>query len=87
MNQAASAFTKGFTAVEKGTGSLASGVKKFDEKGIQKIKDTYEDDFVSLKDRLQALGELSKDYTSFSEKQQGVDSEVKFIIQSPAYKK
>ena len=87
MNQAASAFTKGFTALEKGTGSLASGVKKFDEKGIQKIKDTYEDDFVSLKDRLQALGELSKDYTSFSEKQQGVDSEVKFIIQSPAYKK
>ena len=87
MNQAAGAFQKGFTALEKGTGSLASGVKKFDEKGIQKIKDTYEDDFVSLKDRLQALGELSKDYTSFSEKQQGVDSEVKFIIQSPAYKK
>ena len=87
MNKAASAFTKGFTALEKGTGSLASGVKKFDEKGIQKIKDTYEDDFVSLKDRLQALGDLSKDYTSFSEKQQGVDSEVKFIIQSPAYKK
>ena len=87
MNQAAGAFQKGFTALEKGTGFLASGVKKFDEKGIQKIKDTYEDDFVSLKDRLQALGELSKDYTSFSEKQQGVDSEVKFIIQSPAYKK
>ena len=87
MNQAAGAFQKGFTALEKGTGSLASGVKKFDEKGIQKIKDTYEDDFVSLKDRLQALGELSKDYTSFSEKQQGVGSEVKFIIQSPAYKK
>ena len=87
MNQAAGAFQKGFTALEKGTGFLASGVKKFDEKGIQKIKDTYEDDFVSLKDRLQALGELSKDNTSLYEKQQGEDSEEKFIIQSQAYKK
>lgn len=87
MSQAASAFQKGFTALEKGTGALAAGVEKFDKKGIQKIKDTYDDDVVSLKDRLQALGDLSQEYTSFSEKKQGVDSEVKFIIQSPAYKK
>lgn len=92
----ANKLRKGSNQVSKATGKVADGIGKlgegaselydgmseFDEEGIQKINDRYEDDFADLKDRLSALLELSKEYTNFSGIDDGMDGEVKFIIET-----
>ncbi len=62
-------------------------MNKFDDEGIQKINEKYEEDFLTLKDRLSALLDISKEYTNFSGIGTGMDGEVKFIIETAAIEK
>jgi len=55
---------------------------KFDQKGIQKLNNVYEDDIKTLKTRLEKLTDMSKDYTNFSGISKGMDGKVKFVIET-----
>ena len=61
-------------------------MERFDREGIQEINKRYEDDFISLKDRLEALLDISREYTNFSGIGDGMDGEVKFIIETKEIK-
>ena len=57
-------------------------MRKFDREGIQEINRIYEEDFEGLKDRLSALLDISEEYTNFTGIGDGMDGEVKFIIET-----
>lgn len=98
--QGADKLKKGSNKLDKATGKVFSGIKKlgdgaddlkegmerFDREGIQEINKRYEDDFIGLKDRLEALLDISREYTNFSGIGDGMDGEVKFIIETKEIK-
>lgn len=70
-----------------GASELASGMDEFNDKGVEKLNSTYEDDIKSILDRLDAVTEAGKDYKSFSGIGKGMDGEVKFVIETAAVEK
>lgn len=87
LHSSTAKVTDGITKLGEGAIDLKDGMAEFDEKGIQKINEKYEDDFLTLKDRLSALLDISKEYTNFSGIGTGMDGEVKFIIETAAIEK
>lgn len=87
LHSSTAKVTDGITKLGEGAIELKDGMAEFDEKGIQKINEKYEDDFLTLKDRLSALLDISKEYTNFSGIGTGMDGEVKFIIETAAIEK
>ncbi len=86
-------LVKGAGKLGSGTGTLAkgldtldSGFDKFRKKAIDKLLDVYHNDIKSLVDRLDALVDAGKEYTSFSGIPDGMDGEVKFIIETESVK-
>lgn len=84
LHRSTAKVTDGITKLGEGATELSDGMNKFDEEGIQKINEKYEEDFLSLKDRLSALLDISKEYNNFSGIGTGMDGEVKFIIETAA---
>ena len=72
----------GISKLDDGATELHDGMNQFDEEGIQEINKMYEEDFADLKDRLSALLDISKEYNNFSGIHDGMDGEVKFIIET-----
>lgn len=94
LNKATKQLVNGVNKLENasgklsdGAGELASGMGEFNEKGVEKLSNTYEEDIKSLLDRLDAVTEAGKDYRSFSGIGKGMDGEVKFIIETEAVEK
>ena len=83
MSQLESASGK----LNKGSKKLADGMSDFDEQGIEKLNQTYEDEFKTLLDRVKALCDAGKAYNNFSGSGAGMDGEVKFIIETEAIEK
>lgn len=97
----ANKLKKGSNKLHKATGKVADGIgklsdaaddlyegmDKFDQKGIQKLNNVYEDDIKTLKTRLEKLTDMSKDYTNFSGISKGMDGKVKFVIETAEVKK
>ena len=82
-------LSDGTVTLNDGVGTLLDGVKelsdgmiKFDEEGIQKLSSAFDGDIQSFADRLQAIEDASKDYTSFSGVADDSTSSVKFIIKT-----
>ncbi len=73
--------------LENGASKLDTGMKKFNNKGIKKIKKTYDQDVKKTLDRLDAVLDAGKDYKSFSGLGTDMDGEVKFIIETKAVEK
>lgn len=71
----------------EGSQTLAEGMSEFNDEGIQKLNDLYEDDLKGLIDRLKAIREAGQDYKSFSGIHDSMDGEVKFIIETDAVEK
>lgn len=86
LDKATGKVTTGIQKLGDGADELEEGMSQFDREGIQEINKMYEDDFVALKDRLQALLDISKEYTNFSGIGDGMDGEVKFIIETAEIK-
>lgn len=84
LHRSTAKVTDGITKLGEGATELSDGMNKFDEEGIQKINEKYEEDFLTLKDRLSALLDISKEYNNFSGIGTGMDGEVKFIIETAA---
>ncbi|MCR4901739.1 MAG: hypothetical protein K6A23_02690 [Butyrivibrio sp.] len=65
-----------------GVQELKDGMVKFDEEGIQKLSSAFDGDIQSFADRLQAIEDASREYTSFSGVSDDTTGSVKFIIKT-----
>lgn len=89
-NKLVSGVDKLDTASDKlkdGSKTLSKGVKKFNDKGVTKLNDAYEDNMKGLLDRVKAVCQVGKDYKSFSGAAAGMDGEVKFVIETEGIEK
>ena len=82
LDKATGQVSDGIGRLGDGSQELLDGMKKFDREGIQEINRIYEEDFEGLKDRLSALLDISEEYTNFTGIGDGMDGEVKFIIET-----
>lgn len=82
LDKATGQVFDGIGRLGDGSQELLDGMKKFDREGIQEINRIYEEDFEGLKDRLSALLDISEEYTNFTGIGDGMDGEVKFIIET-----
>lgn len=76
----------GATELDDGVKELLDGVIKFDEEGIKKLYEAFDGDLSDFSDRLTAIEEAGKTYTSFGGSDENVDSSVKFIIKTDSIK-
>lgn len=72
------------TTLEEGADKLYTNLDKFNDEGIEKLNDVYEDDVKKMMDRLDAVLSAGKDYKSYSGISKNMDGEVKFIIETEA---
>lgn len=70
-----------------GSSQLSEGMVEFNNKGITKLKETYENDVRNIIDRLGAVLDAGKDYKSFSGLGAAMDGEVKFLIETKSVEK
>lgn len=82
LNKATGKVADGISKLGNGAKELSDGMDQFDREGIREINKMYEEDFADLKDRLSALLDISKEYTNFSGIGDGMDGDVKFIIET-----
>ena len=75
-------LTDGVDQLLDGAKELMDGMAEFDEDGIQKLSDLFQDDAQDLLDRLRALQEYSREYTSYSGASDAMPSQVRFIIRT-----
>lgn len=87
LHKATGKVSDGIGKLSDGADNLYEGMDKFDQKGIQKLNNVYEDDIKTLKTRLEKLTDMSKDYTNFSGLSKGMDGKVKFVIETAEVKK
>lgn len=80
LGKASSQFKDGIADAAEGGHILYDGMKKFDKEGIQKLADTYNDKLKGLIENGEDIMDNAKNYTIFSECEDGVKSEVKFVI-------
>ena len=64
--------------------SLADGTKEFNDDGIKKLSDIVDDDLQDILDRLDAICSDDNAYRSFSGKEDDMDGNVKFVIETAA---
>lgn len=98
LNQAVPALAAGITALKEGsvqlsdgigeakdgTKKLKEGIEEFNDEGIQKIIDAYDDNVAGLTDRLKATAEAGKAYDNFSGKSDSMKGSVKFVYETDA---
>ncbi|MFW5675963.1 MAG: hypothetical protein ACOCNL_06740, partial [Acetivibrio ethanolgignens] len=80
LGSASIQFKKGITSAAEGGKTLYKGMMKFDKEGIQKLYDTYNDKIKGLLENSEAVVDNAKNYTIFSDAEDGVKTEVKFIF-------
>ena len=73
--------------IEEGATTLAEGITKFNEEGIDKICDYINGDLKDISARLEKLQELSEDYNNFTMLNDGNKGNVKFIMIMDSIKK
>lgn len=82
LQTASGQVADGISQLADGAKELADGTSEFEEKGTKKLKETVEDDLLTVIDRIKALSSDECTYDTFSGKASGVDSNVKFIIET-----
>lgn len=75
---------KASTALDEGADKLSTNLDKFNDEGIEKLNNVYEEDVKEMMDRLDAVLSAGKDYKSYSGIGKKMDGEVKFIIETEA---
>lgn len=73
--------------LDDGADKLAVNLEKFNDEGVKKLNNVYEDDLKTMIDRLNAVIAVGKDYKSFSGLGKSMNGEVKFIIETDAVEK
>lgn len=86
ISNATGKVSDGIAKLKDGAGELYDGMYRFDDEGIQEINDMYETDFSELKERLETLLDIAKEYDNFSGIAKGMDGKVKFVIETQEIK-
>lgn len=81
------ALVSGITELRDGSRQLSDGLKEFNESGVKKITDAVDSDLKGLFVRIKAVGDVSKDYTSFTGISEDMAGKVKFIYRTDAIEK
>ncbi len=81
------ALVSGITELRDGSKQLSDGLKEFNESGVKKITDAVDSDLKGLFVRIKAVGNVSKDYTSFTGISEDMAGKVKFIYRTDAIEK
>ncbi len=84
MKNSAPALIDGVTQLRDGAMELTDGLKEFDEQGVQKLVNAFDGDLSGLKDRMDALRDVSQRYNSYSGISNDMDGQVKFIWRTEA---
>ncbi len=73
---------KGTEALADGNQELADGMSKFKKEGIDELTDVFDGDIQNVKNRLDAMSDMSKEYKSYAGIKKGMDGSTKFIIET-----
>ncbi len=76
----------GINSLAEGTVKLNDGMVKFNEEGIEKLTDVFDTDIAGMTDRIKAISDAGKAYTTFSGTDMDEDCSVKFIIETAEIK-
>lgn len=79
-------LSDGVIQLVDGTGKLKDGVIKLNDEGISKITDLIGNDIENYYDRIEAVKDFSKEYTTFTGSPANTDGTVKFIYKTDAVK-
>lgn len=79
-------LSDGADALAEGSHTLADGIVEFNEKGINKILDTYNGDIEPLANKLQATLDAGADYQSYAGIADGANGSVKFVYKLASIK-
>lgn len=79
-------LSDGANTLAEGSHTLADGIVEFNEKGINKILDTYNGDIEPLANKLQATLDAGADYQSYAGIADGANGSVKFVYKLASIK-
>lgn len=79
-------LSDGANTLAEGSHTLADGIVEFNEKGINKILDTYNGDIEPLANKLQATLDVGADYQSYAGIADGANGSVKFVYKLASIK-
>ena len=82
LSNGASSLSSGADELNHGTGELKEGVIKFNEEGIKKLADLVNKDLEKYYDRLCAVQDYAREYSSFTGCEEGTECSVKFIYKT-----
>lgn len=82
LKEGVSKLLDGMIELTNGTGKLKDGVIKFNDEGIQKLVNIMNNDLEASYDRLKAVQEFAKEYTSYAGCEDDVECSVKFIYKT-----
>ena len=80
ITEANSKLTEGALTIAEGAQNLSDGVVEFNRDGINKICNYINNNIKDVTNRLEKLEELSKEYSSFTMKDEEVKGNVQFIM-------
>ena len=82
LKEGVSKLLDGIIELTDGTGKLKDGVIEYNDEGIQKLADIVNNDLEAYYDRLKAVQEFAKEYTSYAGCEDDVECSVKFIYKT-----
>lgn len=82
LKNGVSSLLDGVAELLDGTGELKEGVIKFNEEGIKKLADLVNNDLEKYYDRLCAVQDYAREYSSFTGCEEGTECSVKFIYKT-----
>lgn len=80
-------LSDGVSKLLDGSADLKDGVIDFNDEGISKITELVNNDIDKYYDRLVAVRDYAKEYTTFAGANDGIDSSVKFIFKTEPVKR
>ena len=82
LKNGVSSLLDGVAELLDGTGELKEGVIKYNEEGIKKLADLVNKDLEKYYDRLCAVQDYAREYSSFTGCEEGTECSVKFIYKT-----
>jgi putative membrane protein len=86
LNDGAKQLDDGVVTLEDGMQQLLDGVVKLDEEGIKRLYEAFDGDLSDFADRMSAIQEAGKSYSSFGGSSEEENSSVKFIFKTDSVK-
>ncbi len=77
---------EGAGTLDEGALKLMDGMFEFDEEGISKLTELFGDDVQDVTDRLKAVADAGKEYSTFTDLPEGMEGSVKFVIRTEGVK-